>query len=78
MKNMIEVELVIEIYQTLKEYIPAKDRQAAADHMVNVVCEYNVSDSDVKALAGVDSYMKRAIEEYIGEDVEEDDDSEDY
>jgi hypothetical protein len=70
---MIDVEMVIEVYQVLKEYIPAKDRQAAADHMVNVVCDYDISDHDIKSLAGADSYMKRAVEEYIGEDVDIDD-----
>jgi hypothetical protein len=77
---MIDVDVLIEVYQTLKEYIPSKDRQAAADHFTSVVCDYDITDNDIKALAGVDSYMKRAIEEYIGEEVESDDeeDDEDY
>jgi hypothetical protein len=76
---MIDIDVIIEVYQTVKEYIPAKDRQAAVDHLIGVVCDFDVTDHDIKALAGVDSYMKRAIEEYIGEEVDADEeDSEDY
>lgn len=77
---MVDVDMLIEVYQVMKEYVPSKDRQAAADHFTSVVCDFDVSDDDVKSLAGVDSYMKRAIEEYVGEtvDIDEDDDSEDY
>lgn len=74
---MIEVDMLIEVYQVMKEYIPSKDRQAAADHMVSTVCDYDVTDNDIKALAGVDSYMKRAIEEYVGESVDTNDEDED-
>lgn len=70
--------MIIEVYQVLKDYIPTKDRQAAADHFTSVVCDFDVTDADVKSLAGIDSYMKRAIEEYIGEEVDSDEDDEDY
>lgn len=76
---MIDVEILLEVYSVMKEYVPAKDRQAAADHMVSTVCDFDVTDNDIKALAGADSYMKRAIEEYVGEEVESDDEEdEDY
>ena len=72
---MVELDTLIETYCTLKEYIPAKDRQAAADHVFSQLSDSGLADSDLRLLAGVDSYLKRASEEYL--DPEEEDDEED-
>ena len=45
-----------------------------ADHFISFIAEYDVSDADLKALATTDGFLKRAVEEYIGEPVDEDDD----
>jgi len=78
----IEIDVVCEVWLTCKEYINPKDRQAAADHVVSVVSDHNLLDRDLKAVGGTDSYLKRAVEEYLGEEVEEpdydEDEDEDY
>ena len=33
----MEEDSIIEIWNTLKEYIPTKDRQTAADHLVSIL-----------------------------------------
>jgi hypothetical protein len=77
----IEIDVVGEVWLTCKEYIGPKDRQAAADHLISVVADHNILERDLKAVGGTDSYLKRAVEEYLGEAVEEpdyDDEDEDY
>lgn len=79
----IEIDVVGEVWLTCKEYINPKDRQAAADHLISVVADHNILERDLKIVGGTDSYLKRAVEEYLGEetdlDEEEDlDGSDDY
>jgi len=78
----IEIDVVGEVWLTCKEYINPKDRQAAADHLISVVADHNILERDLIAVGGTDSYLKRAVEEYLGETVEEadydDEEDEDY
>ena len=78
----IEIDVVSEVWLTCKEYINPKDRQAAADHLVSVVADHNILERELIAVGGTDSYLKRAVEEYLGEEVEEpdydEDEDEDY
>jgi hypothetical protein len=77
----LEVDILGEMWLTTKEYINPKDKQAAADHVISVVADHSITEADLKKFGGTDSYLKRALEEYLGEDVEEadyDDEDEDY
>ena len=79
----LEIDILGEMWLTCKEYINPKDKQAAADHVISVVADHSITESDLKAFGGTDSYLKRAVEEYLGEeanlDEEEDfDGSDDY
>jgi hypothetical protein len=79
----IEIDVLGEIWLTTKEYIAPKDRQAAADHVLSVVADHNITERELKSFASTDAYLKRALQEYLGEDeVEEadydDDEDEDY
>lgn len=69
----IELDALGEVWLTCKEYIAPKDRQAAADHVISVVADHNIIERDLKAFGSTDSYLKRAIKEYLGDG--EDDDS---
>lgn len=66
----IEVEVMGEMWLTVKEYITQKDRQAAADHLVAVIADHNVTERELKALGGTDKYLRHAVEEYLDEDVD--------
>ena len=78
----IELEALSEVWLTCKEYINPKDKQAAADHVLAIVADQNIVERDLKAFAGTDAYLKRALVEYLGEDevdeVEDEDGSDDY
>ena len=72
----IDSELLSEVYSTLKQYIPQKDRQEASDNLMSILVDY-LGDKELKEFGGTDSYTKRSLEEYAGgEDEEEYDDYE--
>ena len=64
----VDIDVLGEIWLTCKEYIAPKDRQAAADHVLSIVADHNIVERDLKSFAGTDSYLKRALTEYLGED----------
>ena len=70
----IELDALGEVWLTCKEYIAPKDRQAAADHVLSIVADHNIIESDLKAFAGTDAYLKRSLKEYLGEDETEEPD----
>jgi hypothetical protein len=66
----IDIEVLIETYITMKEYVPAKERQAAADNLVSMLVD-NLSDKELREFGSTDSYTKRALEEYLDDEDEE-------
>lgn len=70
---MSDTEFLVAMWQTVKEYVPAKDRQSAADHVINELVELGLDDNDLEDLA-VDKAMLNAIKEHIDvKDKDEDD-----
>ena len=74
----IEIDTVIDMYTTLKEYVPGKDRQAAADHLFSMLNDSGLSEQDLRELSGVDAYLTRASAEYLDPEDESDDEEVDY
>jgi hypothetical protein len=73
----IEVETLSEVYTILKQYIPVKDRQEAADNLMGLLVDA-LNDLELKEFSGTDTALGRAYKEYAAgyEDDEEDLDSE--
>lgn len=71
----IEVDVLSEVYTILKQYIPQKDRQEAADHLMSVVVDY-LNDNELKEFGATDNNLSRAFKEYAGDS--DDEDYEDY
>jgi UTP--glucose-1-phosphate uridylyltransferase len=65
----IDIEILIETYTTLKEYIPTKERQAAADNLVSTLVDA-LSDRELREFGGTDGYTKRAIEDHFDVNLE--------
>jgi hypothetical protein len=72
----IDVEVLIETYTILKQYIPQKDRQEAADNLMSVMVDM-LSDQELQEFGSTDSSLKRALKEYTAEDAD-DADGEDW
>lgn len=72
----IEVEVLNEVYSILKQYIPSKDRQEAADNVMSVMVDM-LSDEELQDFGGSDTTLAKAMKEYaadIDDDYAEDDD----
>ena len=67
----IEVEVLSEAYTMLKQYIPAKDQQEAADNLMSVMVDY-LNDIDLKEFGTTDPKLKKALKEFGADDEEED------
>ena len=66
----IEVDVLVETYSTLKQYISQKDRQEASDNLMSILVDC-VTDPELKEFSGTDAYTKRSYQEYAGEADEE-------
>lgn len=69
----IEIDTLSEVYQTLKQYIPQKDRQEASDNLMSILTDL-LSDSDLVEFGSTDSYTKRSIQEFAPDLSDKDDD----
>ena len=72
----MRIDILSETYLTLKQYIPSKDRQEAADSVMSVLVDM-LNDTELKEFSESDSYLERAYKEYVGE-FEEDEEDSDY
>jgi hypothetical protein len=68
----IDVEVLSETYTIMKQYIPTKDRQEVADNLMSVVVDM-LSDQELKEFGSTDSFLSRALKEYVTEEDEYDD-----
>jgi|TARA_R110002074_G_scaffold35457_6_gene96850 hypothetical protein len=65
-----------EIWNVLKEYIPAKDRQTAADHWVSSLIDLGVADETLTDLGKEDPQIRSAVADAIPDDDLVDDEDE--
>lgn len=59
----IEVDVLNEVYAILKQYIPAKDRQEAADNVMSVIVEM-LTEEELQDFGSSDPSLARALKEY--------------
>lgn len=59
----LDVEVLIETYTILKQYIPTKDRQEAADNLMSVLVDM-LNDEEIAAFGSTDGATKKALKEY--------------
>ncbi len=76
---MMEESLIIEIWDTFKDYIPEKARETAAGQFVDFVISKDVEISTLESLLGYDPHLDSAITAALEElNDDEDDDEKDY
>jgi hypothetical protein len=64
-------EFLIETWTVLSEYI--KDKQLAADQWISILLEHNIDQDTLDELADHDVYLENAINVYIENEDDEDD-----
>jgi hypothetical protein len=79
----MSVELSKEIWNELKRYVNPQDRNEAAETLVSVLIDNDVSADEIKDTFKSDSEIKRALAHYLKdheeeeEEIDDDDDDED-
>ena len=75
----MEEDLIIEIWDVFREYVPDKNKEIAANHYVDFLVGQDVETSVLEGLMGYDSHLDGAIELVLREDgdIDEDDIDED-
>jgi hypothetical protein len=66
----IDVDVLVETYTILKQYIPVKDRQEAADNLMSVMVDM-LNDIEIKEFAATDGPLTKSLKEYMSEDEDE-------
>jgi hypothetical protein len=74
----MEETLIIEIWDTFRDYIPEKSRETAASQFVDFIIGKDVELSTLESLMGYDPHLDSAIEVAVAEFKEEDEEETDY
>jgi hypothetical protein len=64
------------IWKILSEYIPARDHDTAAHHLVNELVDAGIHEDDLYAMTTGNPVLRRAVKELVEVDEQDDDDYE--
>jgi hypothetical protein len=78
MMTQTEIELLVETWQKLSNYVSAKDRLDAAKAFVLLLDEYGLDNQAQQDFKDVDDYLADAIDMHYIDTDDEDEYSEDY
>ena len=73
----MDESLIINVWETFKDYIPEKTREAAADQYVDLLVNMDVDMDVFESLLGYDADLDKAIEVVLENQDREDDEDED-
>ncbi len=69
----IDLEVLLETYNTMKQYVPSKDRQEMADTLIGIIGDY-LDEEELQEFCTADSKTKKALRDYLPEDDMSDED----
>ncbi|CAB4138103.1 hypothetical protein UFOVP328_296 [uncultured Caudovirales phage] len=73
------VNLANEVWQELKRYVNTVDRNEAAEALISVLIDNDISAEEIKSAFKSDSEVKNALKQYLDDHVNDDEeDDEDY
>ena len=73
----MSVNLANEVWQEIKRYVNGMDRAEAAESLVSVLIDNDVSAEEIKAAFKSDSEVKQALKQYLDDHADDDDDDND-
>jgi hypothetical protein len=71
---MLNETQIGDIWLLFVDYVDKKQVEAAAERYVELLADYGVRDSVLEGATGIDSTLDAAIEYYLDEDSQEEDD----
>lgn len=69
--------LAAELWSEVKRYISSVDKEEAAETVVNLLIDNDIDADEIRQAFKGDSDIKRALQSYIAEPVEDDEEVED-
>ena len=69
----MEEDLIIEVWDTFREYVSDKNKEVAANQYVDFLLGKDIELSTLEGLMGYDTHLDNAIELVINEEREESD-----
>jgi hypothetical protein len=77
---MMEEDLIIEVWDTFREYVSDKNKEVAANQYIDFLIGKDVELSVLQSLIGYDTYLDNAIQLVVDENKDDEDeiDEEDY
>ncbi len=73
-----ESELVLGLWESFRDVIPASKREDAANKMLKILEDWVDVEDVAKQLQGEDTYLDRAFEHYVETDEDSDDEYDEY
>lgn len=67
-------DLANEVWQELKRYVNGMDRAEAAEALVSVLIDNDISAEEIKTAFKSDSEVKQALKQYLDDHADEEDD----
>ncbi len=83
----MSLDMISEVWETLRSHIDANDRKDAADSLINLLIDHNYETSDIKSefkgdkdvMAALKYYAEQhEVEEEYEDDGDDEDNSDDY
>lgn len=74
----MDESLIMEIWDTFKEYIPDKNKEMAANQFVDYLLGKDFSAKDLEGFMGYDNYLDEAIKNVLDEEGDWDADEDEY
>jgi hypothetical protein len=75
----MDESLVMELWDTFREYIPDKNKEMAASQYVDFLLGKDIDAGTLESFLGYDSYLDTAIQNVLDEEKEfEEEENEDY
>lgn len=71
MIHIDSVDLALACWDSIREYLSNKDREAAAEQFVNILINLGFSSDDLLTVRDHDELLDAALEEYFEESEEE-------
>jgi len=66
----MDQNLIADIWNTMSEHIPEKQKEEIAMQYINILLDYGVSESVIEGLFGIDTYLDSAVEYVLDDDSE--------
>jgi hypothetical protein len=63
-----DTEIVLDIWSTLKSFIPAKEKMEAAERLVKICDEFGIRKTEIFEMAEDDKILQTAYDRYFVDD----------